>query len=179
MVFQLDRHLAAIDTAIVKRLAVDEGLARRTEILTSIPGVSRVTAAGLLTQMPERGRLDAKAVASLAGLAPPSLGNLAPGRAAAASRVVGRERDGFSTCRHWRRSVPTRTCARRIASSSRRESLGRLRWSPSCASSSCWPTYYSNRTAAGSPTGTGGTACRSSRSDRCLRGGRAWLREGL
>ena len=70
MVFQLDRHLAAIDTAIGKRLAEDEGLARRTKILTSIPGVSRVTGAGLLTQMPARGRLDAKAVASLAGPAP-------------------------------------------------------------------------------------------------------------
>ena len=70
MIFQLDRHLTAIDTAIVKRLAVDEGLTRRSEILTSIPGVSRITAAGLLTQMPARGRLDAKAVASLAGLAP-------------------------------------------------------------------------------------------------------------
>ena len=67
---QIDRHLAAIDTEIEKRLAEDEGLARRTEILTSIPGVSRITAAGLLTQMPELGRLDAKAVASLAGLAP-------------------------------------------------------------------------------------------------------------
>ena len=67
---QLDRHLAAIDTEIGKRLAEDERLARRTEILTSIPGVSRVTAAGLLTQMPEFGGLDAKAVASLAGLAP-------------------------------------------------------------------------------------------------------------
>ena len=32
--------------------------------------MSRITAAGLLTQMPELGRLDAKAVASLAGLAP-------------------------------------------------------------------------------------------------------------
>ena len=67
---QLDRHLAAIDTAIGKRLAEDEGLARRPEILTSIPDVSRVTAAGLLTQMPARGRLDAKEVASLAGLTP-------------------------------------------------------------------------------------------------------------
>ena len=50
-------------------MAEDEGLARRAEILTSM-GVSHVTAAGLLTQMPELGRLDAKAVASLAGLAP-------------------------------------------------------------------------------------------------------------
>ena len=35
---QLDRHLTAIDTEIGKRLAEDEGLARRTEILTSDPG---------------------------------------------------------------------------------------------------------------------------------------------
>ena len=67
---QIDRHLAAVDAEIGKRLAEDVGLARRTEILTSIPGVSSITAAGLLTRMPELGRLDAKAVASLAGLAP-------------------------------------------------------------------------------------------------------------
>ena len=67
---QIDRHLAAVDTEIGKRLAEDAGLARRAEILTSIPGVAGITAAGLLIQMPELGRLDAKAVASLAGLAP-------------------------------------------------------------------------------------------------------------
>jgi len=67
---QLDRHLAAIDAEIGKRLAEDAALTRRAEILTSIPGVSRITATGLLIQMPELGRLDAKAVASLAGLAP-------------------------------------------------------------------------------------------------------------
>ena len=67
---QIDRHLAAVDAEIGKRLAEDVVLARRTEILTSIPGVSNITAAGLLTHMPELGRLDAKAVASLAGLAP-------------------------------------------------------------------------------------------------------------
>ena len=67
---QIDRHLAAVDAEIGKRLAEDVVLARRTEILTSIPGVSSITAAGLLSQMPELGRLDAKAVASLAGLAP-------------------------------------------------------------------------------------------------------------
>ena len=49
---QIERHLAAIDTEIEKRLAEDAALSRRTEILTSIPGVSRITAAGLLTQMP-------------------------------------------------------------------------------------------------------------------------------
>ena len=96
---QLDRHLAAIDTEIGKRLAEDEGLARRTEILTLIPGVSRITAAGLLTQMPELGRLDAKAVASLAGprarysairrLAGPQLHPGRPGAGAAAALHAG------------------------------------------------------------------------------------------
>ena len=37
---QIDRHLAAVDAEIGKRLAEDVVLARRTEILTSIPGVS-------------------------------------------------------------------------------------------------------------------------------------------
>ena len=67
---QVNRHLAAIDAEIAKRLVEDEVLARRAEILMSIPGVSRVTAAALLSLMPELGCVDAKAIASLAGLAP-------------------------------------------------------------------------------------------------------------
>ena len=51
-------------------LAGDEGLSRRAETLASIPGVGKATAAGLLAAMPELGGLDAKAAASLAGLAP-------------------------------------------------------------------------------------------------------------
>ena len=139
--------------------------------MTSIPGVSHVTAAGLLTQMPELGRLDAKAVASLAGLAPVT-------RQSGAWQGRSFIQGGRARARRllymppWRRSVTTRTCARSTVSSSRRESRGRSRWSPSCASSSCWPTHCSNRTAAGSPNGPGGTARRSSRHDRCLRGGR-------
>ena len=38
--------------------------------LFPIPGVAAITATGLLAGMPELGRLDAKAVSSLAGLAP-------------------------------------------------------------------------------------------------------------
>ena len=96
---QLDRHLAAIDTEIGKRLAEDEGLARRTEILTSIPGVSRITAAGLLTQMPELGRLDAKAgrqpgrprarYSAIRRLAGPQLHPGRPGAGAAAALHAG------------------------------------------------------------------------------------------
>ena len=66
----LRRRLKAVDAEIARTLAGDEGLARRAETLASIPGVGKVTAAGLLAAMPELGGLDAKAAASLAGLAP-------------------------------------------------------------------------------------------------------------
>ena len=67
---QLDRQVKALDAEIARTLADDEGLARRAELLASIPGVGLATAAGLLAAMPELGGLDAKAAASLAGLAP-------------------------------------------------------------------------------------------------------------
>ena len=43
---------------------------RRAEILTSIPGFSSVTAAGLIVHMPELGTMTGPQAASLAGLAP-------------------------------------------------------------------------------------------------------------
>ena len=67
---QIERQLKAVDAETARMLAGDEGLARRAELLVSIPGVGRATAAGLLAAMPELGGLDAKAAASLAGLAP-------------------------------------------------------------------------------------------------------------
>ena len=67
---QVARQLDAVDAEIARTLAKDEGLARRAETLASIPGVGRTTAAGLLAAMPELGSLDARAAASLAGLAP-------------------------------------------------------------------------------------------------------------
>ena len=73
----LDDHLAwltseieTIATAIATRI---EGLAetrRRVGLLTSVPGIGALTAASLLALLPEIGRLDAKAIASLAGVAP-------------------------------------------------------------------------------------------------------------
>lgn len=67
---QLDAHLKAIDARMHERLTADTSRAREVEILTSIPGISHVTAAGILAQLPELGSLDAKSLASLAGLAP-------------------------------------------------------------------------------------------------------------
>ena len=67
---QIDRHLQAVDARIGELLADDPALARRAEVLGSIPGIGPVTVAGLIVDMPELGALDAKAAASLAGLAP-------------------------------------------------------------------------------------------------------------
>ena len=43
----------------------DEGLARKAEILCSIPGVSMVTAAAILAEMPELGTLEAATAAKV------------------------------------------------------------------------------------------------------------------
>lgn len=67
---QIARALAEVDAAIADTVASDEDLARKAEILRSIPGVSIVTAAALLAEMPELGTLEAAPAASLAGLAP-------------------------------------------------------------------------------------------------------------
>jgi transposase len=67
---QIERALAELDAAIAARVASDPGLARKAEILCSIPGVSMVTAAAILAEMPELGTLEAATAASLTGLAP-------------------------------------------------------------------------------------------------------------
>ncbi|MDE3262641.1 MAG: integrase core domain-containing protein [Acidobacteriota bacterium] len=67
---QLDRQLEVIDAEIRERLGEEKTLQRRAEILTSIPGISDITAAGLVVLMPELGTLTGARAASLAGLAP-------------------------------------------------------------------------------------------------------------
>jgi transposase len=67
---QIARQITAIDAAILALIKTDPALAARFAILSSIPGIAAVTAAMLITEMPELGRLDPKQAASLAGLAP-------------------------------------------------------------------------------------------------------------
>jgi transposase len=67
---QIERQIAAIDAAILAIIEADAKLAKRFAILTSIPGVARITAFALLIEMPELGTLEARQAASLAGLAP-------------------------------------------------------------------------------------------------------------
>ena len=67
---QIDRQIATVEAAILEIIEADASLADRFAILTSIPGVSTITAFALLIAMPELGALEAGQAANLAGLAP-------------------------------------------------------------------------------------------------------------
>jgi transposase len=66
----IERQITAIDAEIEGRIQGAVHLAQRFEILTSIPGIARLTAFVLLIEMPELGTLEPGQAASLSGLAP-------------------------------------------------------------------------------------------------------------
>jgi len=66
----LESHIERLETEIATRIAADPALARRYEILLSIPGVGPGVAANLLIDLAELGSLDRHAIACLAGVAP-------------------------------------------------------------------------------------------------------------
>lgn len=65
-----DKDVEALDAEILKRIKTDEGLARRYEILTSMPGVGFVVAATFIASLSELGSCNEKQITKLAGLAP-------------------------------------------------------------------------------------------------------------
>lgn len=67
---QIDAQLASIADAIRSLIASDPELARRCEIILSIPGFGAATAEAVLADMPELGTLGDGQVSALAGLAP-------------------------------------------------------------------------------------------------------------
>lgn len=67
---RIAKEIAAIDADIRTAIAQDKILARRFEILTSIPGVAEQTAFVFLIDMPELGTMEGKQAAALSGLAP-------------------------------------------------------------------------------------------------------------
>jgi transposase len=75
--------LARVEAELADSLAADPQRARTLAILTSIPGIGPRIATLLVTDLPELGQTDRKAIASLAGLAPHvSQSGNAPPRAA-------------------------------------------------------------------------------------------------
>ncbi len=70
-----------IEGELERRLAGDASLSRRYDILVSLPGIGRQVATTLITDLPELGSTDRRAIASLAGLAPhPTQSGTSPGR---------------------------------------------------------------------------------------------------
>lgn len=67
---QIAKQIDEIETAMAEIVAADGALARRREILASIPGIGSVTAMVIIVEMPELSELDGKQAANLAGLAP-------------------------------------------------------------------------------------------------------------
>lgn len=67
---QVDRQIVELDAEIKALIEAQQTTARSRDILCSMPGIGPVTAAAVLTLLPEIGTLDRKQVASLAGLAP-------------------------------------------------------------------------------------------------------------
>jgi len=66
----VERQIKELDAEIAKRISENEAMARKREILRSIPGLGQVAAAAILTFLPELGMMGRKQLGSLAGLAP-------------------------------------------------------------------------------------------------------------
>lgn len=66
----LEKQIAACDAAIAELIAADPDLKLRAQRLDDIPGVGIVTAATVLAEVPELGKLNDNAAAALVGVAP-------------------------------------------------------------------------------------------------------------
>ena len=65
-----ERQIKELDAEIAKHISEDRSAARKHDILCSIPGLAPVSAALIITFLPEIGALERKQAGSLAGLAP-------------------------------------------------------------------------------------------------------------
>jgi transposase len=66
----VDRHVARLDAELARIIAADPVLARRYEILSSIPSIGSIIAVAIIASFDEIGQLNGKQAAALAGLAP-------------------------------------------------------------------------------------------------------------
>jgi transposase len=67
---QIAKHIKALETETLTRIKADPGLARRYDILVSIPGFGDIVATTLLAWLSELGSCTDKQIATLCGLAP-------------------------------------------------------------------------------------------------------------
>lgn len=64
------RRIAKVEAEIAAQIKTHDHLAQRNEHLRSVPGIGPAVAAALLAKLPELGRINRRAIANLAGLAP-------------------------------------------------------------------------------------------------------------
>ena len=65
----LEKEIDQLEAEIARLLQSDDDWRAKMELLTSVPGVAKVTSATLVAEVPELGRLNRQAIASLVGLA--------------------------------------------------------------------------------------------------------------
>ena len=114
---QIKIQIQQVDAAITEKVAQDEALSNKLDILTSIPGIAETTAFSMLIEMPELGTLEGKQAASLAGLAPMSRQS---------GKWQGKERyGGPSTCPLWSQRGTIPVSRQNTISSFAQENLGK------------------------------------------------------
>jgi transposase len=67
---QINDRIKQLDKKIEKLIDDDEDLSGRRDLLLSVPGVGKTTAATLAAQLPELGQIDRAKIAALVGVAP-------------------------------------------------------------------------------------------------------------
>lgn len=70
MIEQLEKKIRQIEKEISQLVESDEALQCQAALIKSVPGVGAITAATLIAELPELGRLNRQEIAALAGLAP-------------------------------------------------------------------------------------------------------------
>ena len=70
LIVVLLRRIEKVEREMVRLVKADEELKAANDILQSAPGVGPIVAATLISELPELGRVDRRAIAALAGLAP-------------------------------------------------------------------------------------------------------------
>jgi transposase len=66
----LGKEIEQLEAEIARLVQADDDWRSKMELLTSVPGVAKVTSSTLIAEVPELGRLNRQAIASLVGLAP-------------------------------------------------------------------------------------------------------------
>jgi transposase len=66
----LKKELQRVDRQIARLVAADDDWRAKAELLQSVPGVGQVTAATLVADLPELGKLNRQQIAALVGVAP-------------------------------------------------------------------------------------------------------------